>query len=118
MTTNLVSLPEQLVPQFQIANPAQRQTHELMSWPACFAAVKAGNKPFDVREKDQNFLLGDILVLREFDPDSGEYTGQTINRWVSYVLEGGLFGIQPGWCVLGFSDQPPIPAGITDIRLW
>lgn len=117
MTTHTI-VPEQFVPQFHMSNPAQRQTHELKTWPSCFAAAKAGNKPFDVRENDRNFLVGDLLVLREFDPDGERYTGQSITRWVSYVLEGGAFGVQPNWCVLGFSDLPPIPSGITDIRLW
>ena len=117
MNTN-IAFPEQFVPQFQISNPTQRQTHELKIWPACFAAVKAGNKPFDVRENDGNFRVGDMLLLREVEPESEQDTGQTITRWVSYVLEGGAFGVQPNWCVLGFSDLPPIPSGITDIRLW
>jgi hypothetical protein len=34
------------------------------------------------------------------------------------VLQGGNFGVEADWCVLGFSSQPPIPAGMTDIRLW
>ncbi|MBJ6107975.1 DUF3850 domain-containing protein [Hymenobacter sp. BT523] len=116
--TSHTSFPEPFVPQFQIQNPGQRQTHELKTWPSCFAAAKAGNKPFDVRENDRNFQVGDMLILREFDPDSGQFTGRTVTRWVSYVLEGGAFGVQPNWCVLGFSEQAPIPAGITDIRLW
>lgn len=118
MTTTIPSFPEQFVPQFQIANPTQRQRHELTLWPACFAAVKAGSKPFDVRENDRNFQVGDQLLLREFDPDRQEYTGRSLVRWVSYLLQGGSFGIQPDWCVLGFSDLAPIPTGITDIRLW
>ena len=117
MTTNLV-FSDQYVPQFQLPNPGQRQTHELKLWPACFAAVQSGTKPFDVRENDRNFQVGDVLALREFDPDTEQYTGQNIIRWVSYVLQGGAFGVQPGWCVLGFSSLPPIPAGMTDIRLW
>lgn len=117
MTANII-IPEQFVPQFHISNPTQHQTHGLRTWPGCFAAVKAGNKPFDVRENDCNFQVGDELLLREFEPESELYTGKTITRWVSYVLQGGVFGIQPDWCVLGFSEQPPIPTGITDIRLW
>jgi len=117
MTTNL-AFSEQFVPQFQIPNPSQRQKHELKTWPSCFAAVQAGSKPFDVREKDRDFQVGDVLLLREFDPESEQYTGNTVTRWVSYVLEGGAFGVQPNWCVLGFSDLAPIPTGITDIRLW
>ena len=117
MTTN-IAFSEQFVPQFQISNLTQRQTHELKTWPSCFAAVRAGNKPFDVRENDRNFQVGDMLILREFDPESEQYTGQSITRWVSYVLQGGAFGVQPDWCVLGFSESAPIPTGITDIRLW
>ncbi len=117
MTPHTV-FPEQFVPQFQISNPTQHQTHELKIWPSCFAAVKAGNKPFDVRENDRNFQVGDVLLLNEFDPETEQYTGHTVTRWVSYVLQGGVFGIQPDWCVLGFSDLPPIPVGQTDIRLW
>ena len=117
MTTNVL-FPEQFVPQFQTLNPTQHQNHELRIWPNCFAAVKAGSKPFDVRENDRNFQVGDELLLCEFEPETEQYTGRTTTRWVSYVLQGGVFGIQPDWCVLGFSDQPPIPSGITDIRLW
>ena len=117
MTTTLVS-SEQFAPQFQTFNPAQHQYYELKTWPSCFAAVMTGNKPFDVRENDLSFQVGDELLLREFDPDTQHYTGRSLTRWVSYVLKGGFFGVQPNWCVLGFSDLPPIPAGITDIRLW
>jgi hypothetical protein len=117
MTSNL-TFGEQFVPQFHISNPAQHQNHELKIWPSCFAAVKAGNKPFDVRENDRGFQIGDELLLREFEPETGQYTGHTITRWVSYVLEGGAFGVRDNWCVLGFSELPPIPTGMTDIRLW
>ena len=117
MTSNS-TFPEQFAPQFHIPNPTQRQTHELKIWPSCFAAVTAGNKPFDVRENDRNFQVGDMLVLREFEPETEQYTGHSITRWVSYVLQGGAFGVQPNWCVLGFSELPPIPTGMTDIRLW
>ena len=118
MTTSLTSYSDAIAPQFQITDPTHRQTHDLKTWPACFAAVKSGNKPFDVRLNEENFQVGDLLMLREFDPDTEQYTGRTITRWVSYVLEGGLFGVQPGWCVLGFSELAPIPTGMTDIRLW
>ena len=79
--------------------------------------MRAGYKPFDVRRNDEDFQVGDILLLREFSPDANDYTGDH-TRWVSYVLPGGNFGIEADWCVLGFSSLPPIPAGMTDIRLW
>jgi hypothetical protein len=94
------------------------RTHELPIWPACFAAVSAGTKPFDVRENSLDFQVGDALILREFDPDTNSYSGQTIVRWVSHILPGGTFGVEEGWCVLGLGALAPLPAGITDTKLW
>ncbi|RSK37485.1 ASCH/PUA domain-containing protein [Hymenobacter metallilatus] len=93
-------------------------THELKVWPACFAAVENGTKPFDVRENDRYFQVGDMVLLREYEPESEQYSGRTTTRWISYVLNGGCFGIAAGWCVLGFSELPPLPPGINDTRLW
>lgn len=92
--------------------------HELKVWPGCFAAVLAGTKPFDVRFNDRNFQVGDALLLREYEPEGEQYSGRTTTRWISYLLQGGSFGIEAGWCVLGFSEHPPLPSGISDTRLW
>lgn len=118
MTTSPTPTSEAFAPQFHASDPTHLHTHELPLWPDCFAAVRAGHKPFDVRRNDEDFQVGDVLLLREFNPDAHDYTGRTITRWVSYVLQGGNFGVEADWCVLGFSSQPPIPAGMTDIRLW
>lgn len=113
-----------LFPMFYTLNPAAapsalaRPVHELKIWPTCFAAVEAGTKPFDVRLNDRNFQVGDALLLSEYEPESEQYTGRTLERWVSYLLPGGTFGIEHGWCVLGFSEHPPLPAGVSDTRLW
>ncbi|WP_045689454.1 MULTISPECIES: ASCH/PUA domain-containing protein [Hymenobacter] len=92
--------------------------HELKVWPDCFAALQAGVKPFDVRENDRDFQVGDALLLREYEPEQERYTGGTVERWVSYLVHGGAFGIEPGWCVLGLAEHPPLPSGISDTRLW
>lgn len=97
---------------------ATANRHELKVWPACFAAVLAGTKPFDVRFNDRNFEVGDALLLREYEPESEQYSGRTTERWVSYLLQGGSFGIEAGWCVLGLSEHPPLPAGISNTKLW
>lgn len=97
---------------------ARHRTHELQLWPTCFAAVAAGTKPFDVRENDHDFQVGDALLIREYDPDTSIYSGQTLLRWVSHVLQGGEFGVAAGWCVLGLGNLQPLPPGITDTRLW
>jgi hypothetical protein len=95
-----------------------RRTHELPIWPDSFAAVANGSKPFDVRLNDPNFQVGDALLLRELNPTTHEYTGQTLLRWVSHVLPGNTFGVEPGWCVLGLGTSAPLPPGIMDTKLW
>ena len=92
--------------------------HELKVWPACFAAVEDGRKAFDVRLNDRNYQLGDALLLREYEPESEQYSGRTVERWVSYLMQGGTFGLEPGWCVLGLAEHPPLPPGVSDTRLW
>lgn len=92
--------------------------HELKVWPACYAAVVAGTKPFDVRFNDRDFRVGDALLLREYEPESEQYSGRTVERWVSYLLQGGAFGVEEGWCVLGLAEHPPLPSGVSDTRLW
>lgn len=109
------------IPTSQPSRPfvaAPRQVHELRLWPACFRAVEEGRKPFDVREDDHRYEVGDALVLREYEPETEQYTDRRTVRWISYLLRGGRFGIEAGWCVIGFSAQPPLPPGITDTRLW
>jgi hypothetical protein len=76
-------------------------THELKTWPIYFERVLAQEKPFEVRRNDRDFQAGDKLLLREWNPDTQQYSGRTINAIVSYVLNGGDFGIQQGYCVLG-----------------
>ena len=93
-------------------------THELKVWPGCFTAVESGAKPFDVRENDRHFQVGDLLLLREYEPESEQYTGRTLTRWISYRLLGGSFGVAEDWCVLGFQELPPLPDGIHDTKLW
>ena len=43
---------------------------------------------------------GDILQLREWDPEENKYTGRSMRRMILYKLSGGSFGIEEGYCVL------------------
>ena len=80
--------------------------HDLKIWPEYFQAVKDGSKPFEVREvRDRNFQVGDVLVLHEWRPDTEAYTGECVNRRVTYVLEGGVFGVAKGYVVMGLSNE-------------
>ena len=76
-------------------------SHELKTWPDSFAGIWAGDKKFDVRPDDRGFALGDVLLLREYEPGAARYTGRELTAKVTYVLQGGQFGIKEGYVVLG-----------------
>lgn len=77
-------------------------THHLKIWPDHFEAVRSGLKTFEVRKDDRDFQVGDLLHLNEYDPDKGQFTGQFMRVKVTYKIAGGYFGIEKGYCVLGF----------------
>ena len=75
--------------------------HYLKTWPTFFESIFVGAKTFEVRKNDRAFSIGDTLVLEEYRPDTGEYTGESLVVTVSYLLPGGQFGIEEGYCVMG-----------------
>jgi len=78
--------------------------HELKTWPEYFQLMVNGEKPFELRKNDRDFKAGHSLFLREYDDSSKEYTGRTLNRKITYVLEGDeaeTFGLKKGFCILG-----------------
>jgi len=56
-------------------------------WPKYFQAILDGKKNFELRLADFDISEGDILVLREWDPDKKEYTGRELKKKVTYVLK-------------------------------
>ena len=59
---------------------------EKKAWPESFAKVADGSKSFDLRLADFGCNAGDVLVLREWDPDTKQYTGRQLEKTVSYVI--------------------------------
>lgn len=81
--------------------------HELKTWISYFKMVQSGEKPFELRLNDRGFLTGHELLLREYDPQTQTYTGQTLRRKITIVLEGSeaeAFGLKPGHCILGLKE--------------
>lgn len=78
--------------------------HELKTWPAFYQAMVCGDKPFEARVNDRAFQKGDVLHLREWDPDEKQYTGRSCNKLISYVLSS--WGVAPGHVVMGLKDMP------------
>ena len=80
------------------------KTHNLKTWPPFWEDISSGRKTFEVRRNgSRNFQIGDILILREWDPKIEKYTGKKCNVKVNYLVLGGQFGIAKNYCVMGIS---------------
>jgi hypothetical protein len=81
--------------------------YELKSWPAFFEAILAGEKNHELRRSDdRSFNVGDVLLLREFDPKSNRYTGRELRVKVTYVTSTknpcalSETSLHPDFCIL------------------
>lgn len=69
--------------------------------PEYFKAVCDREKTFELRKDEDNIQVGDILVLKEWIPDTG-YTSKRITREVTYVLRNcPQYGLMDGYCIIG-----------------
>ena len=82
-------------------------SHTLKTWPVYFDAVADGRKRFEVRStKDSTFAVGDVLVLREWDPQTETYLGRSVRVVVTYML---------GW---PFAPEGNVILSIAPDHLW
>ncbi|MBI4425957.1 MAG: DUF3850 domain-containing protein [Candidatus Kerfeldbacteria bacterium] len=47
-------------------------------WPEYFDLVTSGKKKFELRLADFDIAEGDTMVLEEWDPKTGQYTGRKL----------------------------------------
>lgn len=76
--------------------------HELKIWPEHFDAIVTGKKTFEIRKNDRDYKAGDTILLKRFNPDKKEYTGETCNLYVSHVLYGteNNWGLDRNCCIM------------------
>lgn len=78
-------------------------THELKAWPGVYQDHLDGLKPWALRKDDRGYEVGDILHVREWDPETSTYTGRDSYVRVRYILRGDAaeaFGCKPGYCIM------------------
>lgn len=80
------------------------KVHNLKTWIEFFDAIWRQEKTFEVRKDDRGFEVGDFLNLQRYDHENDIYTGDELLCKITYKLNGGQFGIQDGFCVLGLSE--------------
>jgi ASC-1-like (ASCH) protein len=59
--------------------------HDKKVWPEYFQNILAGKKTYELRLADWDCHEGDLLLLREWDPITEEYTGREIEKIVTHV---------------------------------
>lgn len=55
-------------------------------WSPYFQMILEGKKNFELRLADFECREGDTLILKEWNPDTGKFTGRQLEREVTYVL--------------------------------
>lgn len=74
--------------------------HDLKILPEYFDLVQSREKTFEIRKNDRNYQIGDIVVLKEWDLIKQEYTGRTVSRVITYILDDNTY-LQNGYVALG-----------------
>lgn len=59
--------------------------HDVKSWSPFFQAIKRGHKVHDLRKNDRDYRVGDQIVLREYLPFEGRFTGDTYRVLITYI---------------------------------
>lgn len=84
--------------------------HEVKSWPDYFATLKSGARNFDLRRADRHYKVGDLMIISEFDDRLGKFTGEKLERKITFVLEGvgsgaitPMHGLQRGYVILALA---------------
>lgn len=62
--------------------------YEMKSWPWFFEPMCSGHKKHDMRDKrDRDYKVGDRVLLREYDPRVGKYTGREALMTITYITD-------------------------------
>lgn len=79
-------------------------THALKTIPPFFKDIVEGKKTFEIRKNDRLFKVGDRLLLQEYIPDPGKYTGQEWDGEITYILDNPDY-CKKGYVVMGIRER-------------
>ena len=75
--------------------------HELKTETNYFHDICYNGKTFEVRKNDRNYKKGDMLLLKNYNPKEKTYEYGYVMAKITYILEGGNFGIDKEMVVMG-----------------
>jgi hypothetical protein len=87
----------------EIEDFQENTTHELKILPRYFKSILDGTKNFELRKNDRDYKVGDNLVLHEYA--HGMYTGRKAYRKITYILQGGEYGLDKDYVVLSLKSN-------------
>lgn len=87
-----------------MAEKLEYKIHEVKTWPKYFGAMWEGDKTFEYRKNDRDYRKGDIIVSKEWDPETKLYTGRNIAAEITYVLENQM-GVAEGYAILSLGNM-------------
>jgi len=61
------------------------QKIEKKCWTGWFEQILNGDKTYDLRLNDFETEAGDLIIFKEWDPKTKEYTGREVEKKVGYV---------------------------------
>ena len=56
-------------------------------WPKYFESILTGKKNFEIRLNDFDAKENDILILKEYNPETKQYTGRELKKEITYVAK-------------------------------
>jgi hypothetical protein len=59
--------------------------HTLKSWVGLFEPIFNGTKTHELRVLDRDYQIGDVCLLKEYDPIKMTYTGREVLVEVTYI---------------------------------
>ena len=96
-----------------LAELLAQNVHVLKCTDYVFDAIRAGKKPWEIRKNDRGFQAGDIVLLYRIERDttkvcySNEQAYPPIRARIGWMLQGGQFGIEPGYVIFTLELEEP-----------
>lgn len=80
-----------------------RDIHLLKTPTVPFWDVVSGAKTFEVRRNDRDYKVGDYLLLKEYNPETNQYSGE-------YII------VQVNYCIILLEPEGFIGIAISEVR--
>lgn len=78
--------------------------HHLKIWPQYYQESVSGQKKAQLRKNDRDYRVGDRLILHEWNPELGIFTGPEAYVKVTDVMKD-CEGLVPGFCILSVEQK-------------